>query len=273
MVNVKDTAFFIQAARDRHGDKYDYSQTVYAGSQKPITIICRKCGNQTTLPEAKLHLKKEYPHGCRHRCYRPRNCGGQVFDTESFIEASRETHGDKYSYGNSAYIAANKPITITCKNCGPVTIAYAGSHYRKRKACGCRRCERMEGEVSRRGSVPVCVFCGEWLRGYVHAMCVCNACERPDDQRFIACFCKGLSAEIRRGRISEWQSWASNKYRQIKVRPNLPVRGGQIVKSFVSFEEKMEWERKSRLRREEDDWSRKARKWSSNLKLRVDRNS
>ena len=63
MVKVKDTASFIEAARAIHGDKYDYSLTVYSGSQKPITIICKKCG-PFVLAEAGTHYWKK-ACGCR----------------------------------------------------------------------------------------------------------------------------------------------------------------------------------------------------------------
>ena len=36
------TKEFIDRAKLIHGDKYDYTNTVYTGSENPITIFCKK---------------------------------------------------------------------------------------------------------------------------------------------------------------------------------------------------------------------------------------
>lgn len=62
MVKVKDTSTFIEAAIAVHGDKYDYSQTVYVNSRSPVVIICRNCGPFTLLDVGSHYRKKT---GCR----------------------------------------------------------------------------------------------------------------------------------------------------------------------------------------------------------------
>jgi hypothetical protein len=68
-IRVVDTESFIHVAKAVWGDKYDYSQTLYLGSQKPITIICRQCG-PFTLSQAFAHVRsysgKARSCGCRH---------------------------------------------------------------------------------------------------------------------------------------------------------------------------------------------------------------
>lgn len=54
-----DTNDFIQRARLIHGDKYDYSKTIYAGRFKPVTIICPIHGAFSQKPDK--HLSS---HGC-----------------------------------------------------------------------------------------------------------------------------------------------------------------------------------------------------------------
>lgn len=41
---TKTTAEFIRDATAIHGDRYDYSETVYSGAQRKLTIMCRKHG-------------------------------------------------------------------------------------------------------------------------------------------------------------------------------------------------------------------------------------
>jgi rubrerythrin len=40
-----NTAFFIEKAKNIHGDKYDYSLVDYKNSKTKVKIICKKCGN------------------------------------------------------------------------------------------------------------------------------------------------------------------------------------------------------------------------------------
>lgn len=48
------TAEFISRAKQVHGDKYDYSNTVYVLSKYKITIICKKHGQFKQRPDAHL---------------------------------------------------------------------------------------------------------------------------------------------------------------------------------------------------------------------------
>lgn len=41
---IQSTEDFIKEARKVHGDKYDYSKTVYTGSHNKLIIICPKHG-------------------------------------------------------------------------------------------------------------------------------------------------------------------------------------------------------------------------------------
>lgn len=135
MVKTNNTARFIQRARQRHGDKYDYSQSVWNGADKPITIICKNCGPFTLASACSHYLKK----GCQCRC-----ASGvtepQVFDTESFIAKSRKVWGDKFDYSETVYRGAQSPISFRCPEHGIVTLAQAGTHYAK-KMIGCRKCK------------------------------------------------------------------------------------------------------------------------------------
>lgn len=50
---------FIEKCKKRHGDRFDYTQTLYTGYAKPITVICRIHGQFTQIAE--VHLNR---HGC-----------------------------------------------------------------------------------------------------------------------------------------------------------------------------------------------------------------
>ena len=90
-----DTEWFIEKAKERFGDKFDYSQSVYTGWDKPIKIICQKHGEfeQTSAN----HLKSVY--GCP-KCKEEANGDTQA----DFINKAKEKYGDKYDYSKVEYI-------------------------------------------------------------------------------------------------------------------------------------------------------------------------
>jgi transposase-like protein len=73
------TEDFIEKAKSIHGDKYDYSKSIYTSSINLITIICPTHGefNQT----AQSHYGKKY--GCQ-------KCGFEfnTSNTDDFIKKS-----------------------------------------------------------------------------------------------------------------------------------------------------------------------------------------
>lgn len=99
---MKSTEEFIEQAKRKHNNKYDYSKTEYKGSKEKICIICPIHGE--FWQEANSHLK-----GCG--CYKCRN---KVFDTKSFIEESQKKHGDKYDYSKVEYVNTDTKVCIVC---------------------------------------------------------------------------------------------------------------------------------------------------------------
>ena len=55
---------FITRAKNIWGDQYDYSESVYIGGKKPITIFCKKHQHYFTVPMAQNHIKALNPTGC-----------------------------------------------------------------------------------------------------------------------------------------------------------------------------------------------------------------
>ena len=70
----KDTNEFIERAREVHGDRYDYSKTVYKGALNPITIICKKHGEFIQRPNDHLN-----GHGCP-------NCVNSILEENVRVE-------------------------------------------------------------------------------------------------------------------------------------------------------------------------------------------
>jgi hypothetical protein len=105
----QSTEQFIIEAKEKHGDKYDYSKVEYENNLKEVIIICKEHGEFLQLP--KTHKRG---NGCK-------DCGfiimknKQKSNTYDFINKSIIKHGDKYDYSKVVYINAFTKVIIICK--------------------------------------------------------------------------------------------------------------------------------------------------------------
>lgn len=94
---------FIERAKQKHGEIYDYSKVIYKNRRTKISIICPKHGVFLQTPGD--HLTG---YGCPI-------CGGtKKLTTEEFIKKAKEIHGVKYDYSKVEYKNAKTPVTIIC---------------------------------------------------------------------------------------------------------------------------------------------------------------
>ena len=98
------TEEFIKRAREVHGDKYDYSKSVYTGYNNKITIICPVHGEFEQ--RASSHLEG---YGC-NLCI----CDAKRLTKDRFVELARKVHGDKYDYSKVEYTNNKSKVTIVC---------------------------------------------------------------------------------------------------------------------------------------------------------------
>lgn len=132
----KTTEQFIEEAKRIHGDKYDYSKTVYTNSKEKVTIICPIHGE--FQQEASSHLKGL---GCG-------KCKLIAVDTDDFIKQAIDIYGDEYSYEKTAYQKGHIKVIVTHKKYGDreVVPKYFLSHKMNeqkpviKKDLGRRRC-------------------------------------------------------------------------------------------------------------------------------------
>lgn len=116
---------FIEQARSIHGDRYDYSKSVYQRSDIKVEIVCPNHGSFWQLPNN--HINKRT--GCP-------KCAGKFLSTHEFITKARQVHGDRFSYNQTDYQTIKGHITITCPEHGPFTQP-AESHL---AGNGCLQC-------------------------------------------------------------------------------------------------------------------------------------
>lgn len=81
-----DTKGWIQAARDIHGDKYDYCEVVYVNSKTLVNIICPKHGTFQQIPSEHLSGK-----GCKY-------CANQAFHPNESLAVISPEIANQWDY-------------------------------------------------------------------------------------------------------------------------------------------------------------------------------
>ena len=73
---------FLLRARSAHGEKFDYSQTVYINSITKVEIVCKQCG-KTIRQYPESHMK----YGCN-------KCNNADISQEDWVLRARKAHGE-----------------------------------------------------------------------------------------------------------------------------------------------------------------------------------
>jgi len=128
------TEEFIRKAREKHGNTYDYSKTVYVKSKQKVIIICKEHGEFLQTPNA--HISQH--QGCI-KCGYAKNSESQRDTMVSIIRKFYDKHGRLYDYSmlnNTVYINNETKLPIICKEHG-IFYQSSNSHLR---GSGCKKC-------------------------------------------------------------------------------------------------------------------------------------
>lgn len=125
------TENFIIRAKEKHGDRYDYTKSVYEHCDRPVIIVCKTHGDFLQAPSS--HMSGM---GCK-KCSNDAAREAYTLTTEAFLEKAKLKHGDRYSYDKVKYVSYNTPVIITCSVHGDFEQT-PGVHIR---GSGCRKCD------------------------------------------------------------------------------------------------------------------------------------
>lgn len=120
------SAEFITAAQKVHGERYDYSQTVYRNSATRVQIVCPDHGPFLQTPRDHVHSAA----GC------PACTGNERLTAESFLTRAAAAHGDTYDYSKVVVVNQTTPVVIVCPTHGEFT-QQPKQHLKGR---GCPKC-------------------------------------------------------------------------------------------------------------------------------------
>jgi len=101
---------FIQKAREKHNDTYDYSKFVYINARTKGIIICKIHGEFPQTPDS-------HTRGCGCGCPKCGDIRGANLNRstkEQFIQEAMKTHGDRYDYSKFVYKNSHTKGIIIC---------------------------------------------------------------------------------------------------------------------------------------------------------------
>lgn len=106
---VTDTESLIFRAKQVHGDRFEYTRTVFTGAKNYATVTCKKHGDFQIRPDNLVNGKgcKLCKHeGISQRC----NAG-----VDGFVQKAVALHGDRYDYSAVNYVASHTRVEIRCR--------------------------------------------------------------------------------------------------------------------------------------------------------------
>lgn len=133
------TSEFIKRAKDYHGDRYDYSNSVYVNQKTLVSVTCNDHGPFLVRPAN--HWKGVGCPVCRGPKKKPHN-------TKQFIKDAKKIHGDRYDYSKSVYTKNKDQITVICKKHGEFSLT-PKDH---KRGNGCPKCGQNQRLGDRRVS-------------------------------------------------------------------------------------------------------------------------
>lgn len=106
------TESFIARAKQVHGDKYDYCNTIYTAGRNKIKIKCSEHGEFSQIAES--HLAGKGCKLCANKSISKTNT--KIFG--EVIKDFKKIHGTKYNYSLVKYTRAIDKVDIICKKHG-----------------------------------------------------------------------------------------------------------------------------------------------------------
>lgn len=98
--------------KEAHGDKYDYSASIYINSTTPISIRCQVHGEFLQLPNNHYSGKGCYECGKHTTAYK------LTLNEKDVFSRFKSIHGDQYCYSRAIYTGYHSKVIILCQHHG-----------------------------------------------------------------------------------------------------------------------------------------------------------
>ncbi len=139
---MKTTEEFLNEANEVHGDKFDYSETIYTGCYNKVKIICKQHGSFFTRPDTHLNGLG----GCKE-CAKQQQAVNKK-DVKWFLKRAKEVHGDKYDYSLvKDFTTTHTKFEFICPKHG----IFEQTGYSHLQGYGCKKCaDEYQSKVKRK---------------------------------------------------------------------------------------------------------------------------
>lgn len=125
----------MRRAREVHGNRYDYSQSIYVNSSTPLTIICREHGPFSQRPTNHVTAGQ----GC-NACGQAKARESHRLTQKEVIKRFVDKHGDRYDYSKVLFVDIRTKVTIGCRDHGNFAQLPSDHWYGR----GCVQCMGLE---------------------------------------------------------------------------------------------------------------------------------
>jgi very-short-patch-repair endonuclease len=123
----KSSEQFIKEAKEKLGNNFDFSKTIYVNNNTKVCIKCLRHNIEYfTLPRA----LKECP-----LCIKEKRRKSSTKTNEQFIKEAKEKWKDRFDYSNTKYINYTTKVEIKCNVCGNTFLTFPRTHLTKNGGC------------------------------------------------------------------------------------------------------------------------------------------
>jgi very-short-patch-repair endonuclease len=134
-IYILNTEQLIEESRKVHGDKYDYSKSIFTGMNNHITIKCNEHGefSQVTINHV------TYGRGC-YDCAQIKNGIAARKPLEKFIEEANIVHNNKFNYSrvHETYEKGTSKVNIGCPICEQYFLIRVKDHLDGHQCKNCK---------------------------------------------------------------------------------------------------------------------------------------
>lgn len=180
MSKIKTQEEFLLDAYRIHGNKFDYSESVYIKAKSKIKIMCNTCQKYFNQ-NPNVHICQK--QGCPY-------CAGKVYNTNDFIDKAKKINGNKCSYSLVDYINGSTPIKLICNRCARIYYQKPSSHLAGKTCKYCGKTRVLNTEIFIKNSKKINgekfnYSLVEYIGNKIKIKLICNSCnkifcQRPD---------------------------------------------------------------------------------------------
>jgi rubrerythrin len=209
---------FVARATSVHGRKYDYSESIYEGTDQKLVIICKEHGKFPQTPYK--HLRGQ---GCKDCGYKKTGISLRK-SQKKFEEDVYRIHGNSLDVSQSNYQRGHTSVQVLCRSCRRTFDKTPANLTHKSRPQGCPFCNNQKVTDEYNLALAFPALCEEW-----HWLLNKNLQPStffPQSNKAVAWKCKDCS--------HAWTAIISNRTKKINPK-GCPACSGRVATHKYNF--------------------------------------